>query len=337
MFKRRLKKQANMKSVDLDILSKRTPFWKPLFLLLPALVVIILFVILPFVSAAQDGFQYNEIGSHSHRVSDKVVGLDNFKVLFEDPAFKTSISNSFLYAALSIPLIMVIALIISSAISTLIRKRLRGFWQTIFFLPYVTSAIAIGLTFAYIFDYDNGVLNEALGIKKPWLIDTVGSSSLWSMLIYGVWKGLAFNILIFTTAMLGVDKKLYKAASIDGAGPIKQFFSITLPAIKRTTSFLFTMGLIGAIKVFPLALFQNRPQDALSHNGGTILLYVYSKIADEHNYELAGAASLVLVVISIGFTVFVKSTTKLIAKVSIKVGENRVQNKINNTKIIPKI
>lgn len=327
-YRKKLKKNINVKGSSIDILDKRTSMWKPLFLILPALIVIVLFVIIPFITAANDGFHYENKSLHTHRESAKIFGTDNFRRLFQNKEFKSAISNSMLYALISIPIILLLSLIISSAISTLIRKRLRGFWQTIFFLPYVTSAIAIGLTFAYIFDYDRGLMNKAFGIKVPWLIDTKGHSALWAMLIYGVWKGLAFNILIFTTAMLSIDKKLYKASSIDGAGPIRQFFTITLPSIKSTLSFLFTMGLISAIKVFPLALFSNKPEIAGRYNGSTILLYIYEKISVDHNYAMAGAASLVLVGISIGFTIVVRTSTKLIGKSIGKEGERYVQAKI---------
>jgi multiple sugar transport system permease protein len=111
--------------------------------------------------------------------------------------------------------------------------------------------------------------------------------------------------------MLSVDRKLYKSASIDGAGPIKQFFAITLPSISRTTTFLLTIGVIGAIKVFPLALFKNNPQDALDNGGSTLLIYIYAKLQVSHNYMLAGAASLMILVVSILFSFSVRKGLSL--------------------------
>ena len=324
-YKMKLKNLKNPKGTSEDILEKRTAMWKPILLILPALIVIILFIVVPFITAANDSLHSTP---NPNLPFEKNFGTESFKILFEDKNFKTALSNSMLYAIISIPLIMIISLVISSAISTLLRKKLKGFWQTIFFLPYVTSAIAIGLTFSYIFDFDKGLINKLFNIKVPWLNDIHGHTSLWSMLIYGVWKGLAFNILIFTTAMLGVDKKLYKSASIDGAGPIKQFFTITMPSIKSTLSFLFTMGLIASIKVFPLALFQNDSELATKNNGSTLLLYIYNQLITNKNYSLAGAASVVLVGVSIAFTIFVKTFVKGITIGTMKVGEYRVQTKI---------
>ena len=336
MFKHKIKSRIKNVKVDLDITNKRTPFWKPMFLILPALLVVILFIVIPFITAANDGLHYSASGSHNHKSDNQSFGFHNFEVMFDDPQFTTSLTNSLLYAIISIPIAMFLSLLIAATISNIIKKRLRGFWQTIFFLPYVTSTIAIGLTFAYLFDFDKGLINKLFGVKVPWLIDIKGHSALWSMLIYGVWRDLAFNILIFTTAMLSIENKVFKSASIDGAGPIKQFFYITLPSIKKTTGFLFTIGLIGAIKVFPLALFNNSSQDALQHNGGTLLLYLYDKIATSHNYSQAGAASIILVAIAIGFTLLIRGSTNLIGYLSIKIRRKYEKIQIEKIRIFTK-
>ncbi len=327
-FKNKMKEQSGKKSIDLQTVNKKHSFWKVLLLLSPALIIIVVFTVIPFLAASTDAFQTTK----PHRPLERTASLQQFTNMMKDPAFHDALFNSFVYAIISIPIIMVLSLLISAAISNVLRKRLRGFWQTLFFLPYVTSAIAIGLAFAFLFDADTGLLNKITGHKVPWLVDPNGHSALGAMLIYGVWRGLAFNVLIFTTAMLSVDKKLYKASSIDGAGPIRQFFSITLPSIKRTTSFLLTMGIIGAIKVFPLSLFQNNPQAAMDNHGATLLIYIYAKLQVNHNYMLAGAASITLVLISITFATVVKGGINLTIKIVGTVKEKHVEKKIEATK-----
>ena len=326
-FKNKMKERSGKKSLDLRTVNKKHSFWKVLALLAPALIVVIVFTIVPFLAASTDAFQTTK----PHRPMERVASLDQFKNMMRDPAFHDALYNSFMYAIVSIPIIMIVSLIIAAAISNVVRKRLRGFWQTLFFLPYVTSAIAIGLAFAFLFDADTGLLNKITGNRIPWLVDPNRHSALGAMLIYGVWRGIAFNVLIFTTAMLGVDKKLYKAASIDGAGPIRQFFSITLPGIKKTTSFLLTMGIIGAIKVFPLSLFSNNAQAAMDNHGATLLIYIYAKLQVNHNYMLAGAASITLVLISIIFSTFVKGGINLTIKLVNKGKERHVEKKIEAT------
>ena len=134
-------------------------------------------------------------------------------------------------------------------------------------------------------------------------------------------------MLIFTTAMLGVDKDRYKAASIDGAGPVKQFFKITLPSINRTLNFIITVGLIGAIKVLPLALFQMDPVLAQQYHGSTLMLYVF-KAVQEGKYSIAGASAVILVIISISFSVIVKQSFNFVFWGIGKGGEVRVKRKI---------
>ncbi len=330
-FKNKLKERAMDKPVDLATVNKRTAWWKPLLLMAPALCIVILFTVIPFIAAATDAFQ---TPADKHKPLERAASLDQFKFMMRDPAFHDALYNSLMYAVISIPIIMILSLVISAAVSNVIRKRLRGFWQTLFFLPYVTSAIAIGLAFAYLFDADTGLLNKIIGHRVPWLTDPNGHSALGAMLIYGVWRGIAFNVLIFTSAMLSVDKKLYKAASIDGASPIKQFFSITLPSISKTTTFLLTMGIIGAIKVFPLALFKNDAQAALDNHGSTLLIYIYAKLQVSHNYMLAGAASVTLLIISIIFSATVRGGVSMVVKAITNIREKHVENKIkNSTKI----
>ncbi|NQZ65861.1 MAG: sugar ABC transporter permease [Mycoplasmatales bacterium] len=327
-LKQRLKEESKKPSLDLSIVNKRVKWYKPILLMMPAIIVVVIFTIIPFIAAATDAFQATP---DRHRPLERVASIDQFKFMFKDPAFHNALYNSLMYALISIPIILVISVIISAAISNVLRKSLRGIWQTIFFLPYVTSAVAIGLAFAFLFDADTGLLNKILGHDVPWLKDPNGHSALGAMLIYGVWRGIAFNVLIFTSAMLGVDKKLYKAASIDGAGPIKQFFSITLPSIKKTTFFLLTIGVIGAIKVFPLALFRNNPQEALDNNGSTLLIYIYAKLQISHNYMLAGAASVMILIISIIFSASVRGMVSLSLKGYDKWKEKNVEKKIANS------
>ncbi len=330
IFKFLLKRNSEPKGKDLRVVSARSRFWKPALLLLPAIIVLIAFTIIPFIYTVQDGFHYIDKNDFS-LLSTGHFGLESFRKVAIDPFFIQGFKNSIYYALIAVPLILIISVVISSALASVIRRKIRGILQTIFFLPYITSAIAISLAFAFIFNYDTGLLNKIIakagGHTIPWLLDQQGNSALISMIIYGVWRGLAFNILIFTTAMLGVDKTLYKAASIDGAGPVRQFFRITLPAINRTTNFLIIMGIIGAIKVFPLALFQNNTKNAMQYGGTTLMLYIYDKVQNGFNNK-AGAASVYLLLISVAYTIVIKGGFNQLIKFANWRGEKRVSNKI---------
>lgn len=322
-------KKSQPKKIELAYLERRTPFWKPLLFILPSLAVLSFFTIYPLFVTLDTALHPL---ANSHKASSATFGFSAFTDVFKNYYFKKAISNSLLYAFLSIPISMIISLVISAAISSLIRRFARGSWQTLFFMPYVTSGVAISLAFAYLFDSQTGIVNKLLGIDTNWLKDSSADSmnAFWVILIHGIWASLAFQILIFTTAMMAVDKNRYKAASIDGAGSIKQFFTITLPSISKTINFIITVGLIGAIKVFPLALFQMNTTNAEQYGGSTLMMFVFKNVSTGR-FQIAAASALILVVIAIAFSVVVKGSFNLLGKGIVKGGEIYVQRKVINS------
>lgn len=321
------KKHRIHKTEALSILNTKTKFWKPFLLMLPTLLAILLMLIIPVILVIVQAFQTVKLGG---KASDITFSLNNFfgnkygsTGIFYDPKFTKSIGNSVLYALIALPISLGISLIISSAIAHVVKRWARSFWQTVFFLPYVTSAVAVSLTFSYIF----GKTTE--GAVFPLLYGHKWGVPLIVIIIRGVWGNLAFQILILTTAMLSVNQDLYKSASIDGASSTKQFFKITLPSIKGTLSFLFTIGIIGGIKVFPLALYNNRPDDAILNNGGSIILYIFY-MTKTSEYGRAGAASIILFILGFTISFGLRKIISIIYKSSIKRGEKNVAKKIEN-------
>ncbi|WP_027120668.1 carbohydrate ABC transporter permease [Mycoplasmopsis lipofaciens] len=330
------KKQSKKKVQALSgsIVDKETPAWKPLSLLIPTIIIITFFTIIPLFINLKYAF-FDE----KHMIGKDTTyhfTFQHFIDLFNDPIFAVGFRNSIMYGLIVLPFVMAISLIISSAIANVYRKWARGVWQTIFFLPYITSIVAVSLAFFQFFERD-GLFNKMFGFSTPWLqsTDKFGFKALLPMLFQGIWSGLAFNILIFTTAMLSVDKNLYRSASIDGVGTVKQFFHITLPSIKSTTTFLITMGIIGGIKVFPLALFQNNPTAALDNGGATLMLYVY-RWTSGARYAAASSAAIGLFVIGMIYTTIVRGGFNTIMKVSINLGEKNVWDKIKNSEVMIK-
>ncbi|MFV8434777.1 carbohydrate ABC transporter permease [Mycoplasma sp. 3137] len=270
----------------------------------------------------------------SFRSQDGGATMRNYQSIFTDPRFAVGVRNSFIYGMIVLPFVMMISLVISSVIAKLYRKYAKGFWQTVFFMPYVTNGVAVSLAFIQLFS-TYGLLNKILGTNVPWLQtnDPYTFNALVAMVINGIWNGLAFNILIFTTAMLGVDKNLYRSASIDGTGGVKQFFTITLPSIKSTINFLITLGIIGGLKVFPLALFENKPADAFNAGGGTLMLYVYLQ-TQSGNIQLAGAASISLFIIGVVFSSLVRGGFFMIQTTLNNLGERNVWIKVKATQAL---
>ncbi len=325
MNKKTLIKNANKdNSKNLKSASKNTSLWIPISLMVPAIIFFALFTVVPLLKAFSDSLEQPSSNF-----------ITSYGQVWSDPDWWLSLKNSLLYAIITVPITLILSLLISFSLSNIVRKRLRGFWQSIFFIPYVTSAIAISLTFVHLFSTNFGIFNWILGKNFAWLetLATDGPLGLISISIYGIWHGLAFQILILTTAMLSIDKRLYDAAAIDGASSRKVFFSITLPSIERTVWYLFTIGLIGALKVYPLALFSNDIDNAMSY-GPTLLIYIYSALANgTPDYGKAGAASISLIVIVVLFNWAVRKFVKTIQKISNKVKENKSYEIIEQSRI----
>ncbi|MHA0272653.1 carbohydrate ABC transporter permease [Mycoplasma sp. 48589B] len=325
LFNWSVKKQSNRKStLSHSILDERTPFWKPMLLLLPGLILLLMFTITPMF--------LNIISSFQTKSGDFTV--NNYVKVFSDPRFAVGVRNSFIYGMFVLPFVMMISLVISSVIAKLYRKYAKGFWQTVFFMPYVTNGVAVSLAFIQLFG-TYGLLNKMLGTHVAWLEtqDPYTFNALVAMIVNGIWNGLAFNILIFTTAMLGVDKNLYRSASIDGTNGFKQFFTITLPSIKSTINFLITLGIIGGLKVFPLALFENKPVNAFNAGGGSLMLYVYLQ-TQNGDFQLAGAASISLFIIGVTFSSMVRGGFFMVQTSLNNLGERNVWVKVKATQAL---
>lgn len=327
-----LKKRIKKTNLELGILDQKQPFWKPFLILLPSILVIFIFTFLPFLYSISKSLS---IEINPNIAGNTRLGFDNFVDLITlDTNFHIAIRNSVIYSIAALPLGLIISLIIASTIASLHRKYARGFWQTVFFLPYVTSGIAVSVAFAYIFDSETGFINRLFGISTRWLNSGNPSSfnALLVVLISGVWRSLAFEVLILTTAMLSVNPTLYKAAAIDGASPVRQFFKITLPSVSRTINFLITIGIIGGIKVFPIGIFANETE-AISNGGATLLMYIYRNVRGTPNFAQAGALTIYLFVFGIALSVVVKKFLSTIFLVADKITEKNVYHKIKNSKI----
>ncbi|MDQ0513817.1 multiple sugar transport system permease protein [Mycoplasmoides fastidiosum] len=314
------------KEIGLGILDQRHPMLETFLLVGPSILAILLFTIIPFIFTIQ--FSLVEAGS-SFRIDERSIGFANFRNLVNNEGFWVGARNTIVYSALSVPISLVISILISSAIVHLVRKFAKESFLSIFFMPYITSSVAVAVSFYYMFS-NNGIINSILGTDVRWLSDVSDKNwtSFATILIYGVWSNLAFQILILTTAMLGVDKTIYKSASIDGTSKLKQFFKITLPSINRSLTFLITIGIIGAIKVFPLALFNNDPSVANTVSGSTIMLWIYYYTINNNN-EFSGAASIILFAIGIATSLILNLSFRGVIKGFSKWSDHRVNMKIN--------
>ena len=227
-----------------------------------------------------------------------------YEALFRDTSFRTAFRNTLLYTAVVTPASLVISLLIAALLVSI--NKLRGFFQTLFFMPYVTSAVAVAFTWSYLFNSNYGLINLILGnffgiAKINWLTDPKVVNT--TVMIFGIWRNLAFNTLILTTGMLSIDPQYFKAAKVDGASTWTTLRRITLPLLSPTIAYLFTMGLINSFKVFNevYALIGDRSG---SLGANTLVIYIFDQIWASRDYSLAAAAAVVLLVVVLVLTAF---------------------------------
>ena len=278
--------------------------WKGWLYLLPAILFLGVFMVYPLI----DVFIYSfEEGYNSASQTFYGVGLYNYEFVLHDPYFLQAVQNTFILVGVTVPLSTLLALAISLGISSI--PKFRELFQTIYFLPYVTNTLAVGLVFMYLFDVTDvtpGLVNMILGIFGMTPIDFIDGPYWARMLVlclYTVWIVLPFKILVFTSALASVDETYYKAARVDGTSPARIFRKVTLPLISPTMFYLIITGFIGAFKAYSdaVALFGENLNVAEMN---TIVGYVYDMLyGNSGGYpSFASAAAIILFVIVLTIT-----------------------------------
>jgi multiple sugar transport system permease protein len=230
------------------------------------------------------------------------VGLDNFARLFGDRRFASALRNTVFYVVVSVPIGMTIALGLAVALNRAIAGI--SLIRTMYFLPLVTSAIAVGLVWAWIYSPANGLLNQLLAVfglpAQKWISDP-----FWAMpaiVAMSVWQGLAASTIIFLAGMQAIPESLYDAAHVDGAGGWQRFRYVTLPLLTPSLFFTGILNLIGSFQVFDQVFVLSRPGQPTSATI-TLVYFIYENGFRNFKMGYASAASWVLFVIVATLTV----------------------------------
>lgn len=273
--------------------------------LLPAILFLGVFMIYPLI----DVFIYSlEEGYNSASQTYFGIGLYNYSYVLRDPMFIQAVKNTFILVFITVPVSTALSLLVSIGLSSI--DKLRNLFQTIYFLPYVTNTLAVGLVFMILFKptvYSPGFINSLFGnfgFAEP--IDFIDGPYWAKMLVlclYTIWVVMPFKVLILTSAIASVPKTYYDAAMVDGTGEGRMFSKITLPMITPTLFYLVITGFIGAFKAYSdaVALFGT---DLNAAEMNTIVGYVYDKLyGDGGGYpSFASAAAIILFVIVLTIT-----------------------------------
>jgi len=310
----------------------RWPGWlKAILYLLPALFLLGVFTFYPifnsFIISFYTGYNYQ------NNEFDSFTFIGNYARVLQHAEFRRAIGNTAIIVVISVPITIMVSLLIAVAMNAI--KPLKGFYQTIFFLPYITNSIAIGLVFAYIFSGNVLTINNdaLLGLAnqvikafggKPMVYIERGAT-YWSamavILIYSVWSGLAFKIIVFLAGIQGIDKQYYQAAQIDGANKLRSFSRITVPLLSPMIFYILITSVIGAFKTYTSIVAIIGVSGRIQSPSGsidlrTIVFYIYyylDRQAEDGYISLAAAASIIMFGFILVFTI-----------IQLKVGKRRV-------------
>lgn len=272
---------------------------EPIFYLLPFMLGLLIFQLYPFINVFLISLK------EDYRILSgefSGYGLKNYQEVFSDPNFINGLKNTALYSIIVVP----IATALSLLFATLLNRNInfKGFFQTCYFLPMVTSATAIGLVWKWLYNYDFGLINylfSLLGIDKVnWLNNP--AFNLTAVIIYGIWSMLPFTIIMLLAGLQTVDPLYYTVARADGAKEGRIFFRITLPLLAPTVGLTLILNIISATSVFSqlFPFFNGKPGAA--YNLYTVVYYLYDAFYVKWQLGRAAACAVILFVIILVFT-----------------------------------
>ena len=272
--------------------------------LLPAILFLGIFMVYPLIDVLIYSF---EEGYNSASQTSFGVGNYNYSYVLHDPYFLQAIKNTFILVVFTVPISTGLALLISVGLSSI--KKLRDLYQTIYFLPYVTNTLAVGLVFMILFKqtpYSDGLVNLIIQFFGGESVDFIGGpywAKMFVLCFYTVWVVLPFKILILTSALASVNEQYYNAAKVDGTSRLRIFTRITVPMISPTLFYLIITGFIGAFKAYSdaVALFGT---DLNAAEMNTIVGYIYDMLyGNSGGYpSYASAAAIILFTIVLTIT-----------------------------------
>ena len=287
--------------------------WKGWIYLLPALVLLLVFTIWPMINTVRIAF----LNGHSN-IGELVgetyhFGFENFTAVVQDDQFLVALKNTMLLTLVTVPLSTIIALLIAVCLNAI--KPLQKFLQTVFFLPYVTNSLAIGMVFATMFEVIGSNLTgfnpkiTTLGLANTFLgwfgaepINWISPGSTWGtqfvvMVIYIVWNALPFKILVLLGGLQGVNKQYYDAAKIDGASRSRIFFRVTVPLLSPMIVYVVITGFIGGFKEYSsiVGVFGDKMGPAPGYTMQTMVGLIYTALESDSN--LTGRASAAAIIL----------------------------------------
>jgi multiple sugar transport system permease protein len=264
----------------------------------------------------------------------KFIGLENYTTLFQDPEFYQSMVNTVYLVIFIVPSTIVLSLFFATMLNQI--KRLKAFFRVVYYIPTVTSMVAVAIVWKIMFNQQSGLLNHLLGYigidPLGWLAESRGiftlffgqfgleiptwmggpSLALFSIIILSIWKSLGYNTIIYLAGLQNIPKTYYEAAQIDGASGIRQFFKITVPLVAPTTFYVLMMTTITTFQVFSqIYLMTGPPIGGPLGTTKVIVYYIFEQgFGEGNNLSYASAIALVLFFIILVLTLLQRKLEK---------------------------
>jgi multiple sugar transport system permease protein len=264
--------------------------------LAPAALLISVFFVIPVLASLLLSLTDFDIYAVASLGNARFVGAANYARLMHDPVFWKALVNTFYFALVGGPLTVAASLGAALLLSSKL-VRWQGFFRTVYFAPFVTTLVAVAIVWKYLYHPQYGLLNFALGKLGVGRIDWLGDPH-WAMpaiIVMSVWKNFGYNMLIFVAALQSVPQELYEAAELDGAGPVKRFWHITVPMLGPALAFVGIVTMIGYFQLFsePYVMTQGGPLRATT----SVVLYMYEEGFRWWRMGFAAAIAFVLFII----------------------------------------
>ncbi len=270
----------------------------------PALIILGIFVVFSIVYILFLSF-FNVDMKLNGQVTYKFVGLGNYQRMFQDLKLMDALKNTIYYAITVVPIQIIIALVLASVLNAKIK--MKKTFRTIYFLPTLTSSAALTLIFMFLFSA-SGPVNDFLVnqeiIKSPIIFFKDVKFAMTTVKIMNIWSTVPFLTTLFLAALVDVDPAMYEAAAIDGASKFRQFWSITIPSIKPTITFVLLTGIAGCLQIFDQAYIVSGGSGGPNNSTLTMSLMIYQYAFDPAVSSMGYAAALSIV---LGIIIFIIS------------------------------
>lgn len=290
--------QHSLKSGFKKMNKKNDYFWAYV-MILPTFIGLSIFYIYPFFKSIF--YSFTDLGAFGKY---SIVGLENYKNLFNDQVFFKSLKNTLVYTGVSVP----ISIILSILVACLLNSDIKGLeiYRTLYFLPAVTMPAAVAMVWKWLYNQEFGLINSILAkfsIKGPgWL--TNPKTAMISLILVSIWMTVGYNMVILLAGLQNIPRTFYEAAEIDGANSVEKFFGITIPLLTPTIFFVLVMALINAFQMFDLVFMMIRESNITIQNTQTVVYMFYKNAFILSKKGYASAIVTILFFIILIITIF---------------------------------